>query len=124
MFKLNKSQMLKGVLEGCILAVIEERPTYGYELYLRLTDQGLQAVSEGSIYPVLLRLQKEDLIEGTFVKSANGPNRKYYSLTDKGKQALKHFKQEWTVLSESVSQIVLKKGGRGDDDHHRIRRAK
>lgn len=121
---MNKSQMLKGVLEGCILAVIEERPTYGYELYLRLSEQGLQSVSEGSIYPVLLRIQKEGLVEGTMVKSTNGPNRKYYSLTDKGKETLVQFKQEWEVLAESVNHIVLRKGGKKNDDHHDIHPAK
>ena len=113
---MNKSQMLKGVLEGCILAVIEERPTYGYELYVRLSEQGLQSVSEGSIYPVLLRIQKEGLVEGTMVKSANGPNRKYYSLTGKGKEVLAQFKQEWEALAGSVNHIVLK-GVKKNVDH-------
>lgn len=109
---MNKSQMLKGVLEGCILAVIEERPTYGYVLYVRLSEQGLQSVSEGSIYPVLLRLQKEGLIEGEMVKSETGPNRKYYSLTRKGEETLAQFKQEWEALAQSVNHIVLGKGGK------------
>ena len=113
---MSNSQMLKGVLEGCILAVIEERPTYGYELYVRLSEQGLQSVSEGSIYPVLLRIQKEGLIEGTMVKSTTGPNRKYYSLTVKGKETLAQFKQEWETLADSVNHIVGRKGVKNNDD--------
>jgi len=121
---MNKSQMLKGVLEGCILAVIEERPTYGYELYVRLSEQGLQSVSEGSIYPVLLRIQKEGLIEGTLVKSTTGPNRKYYSLTEKGKDTLAQFKEEWAILADSVNQIILPKGVKKDDNNNGLYPAK
>ncbi|PPA68491.1 PadR family transcriptional regulator [Jeotgalibacillus proteolyticus] len=120
---MNKSQMLKGVLEGCILAVIEEKPTYGYELYVKLSDQGLESVSEGSIYPVLLRIQKEGLIEGTLVKSTNGPNRKYYSLTDKGKEALARFKEEWEKLAGSVSHILLKGRSKMNGHNHHIHSA-
>ena len=69
-----RSQLLKGVLEGCLLAVISNETVYGYELSKKLQDQGLE-VSEGSIYPILLRLQKDDLIYGKMEKSPSGPNR-------------------------------------------------
>lgn len=104
-----KSQMLKGILEGCILAIIHESPTYGYELYVKLSQRGMDAVSEGSIYPVLLRLQKEGLIQGKMKKSDSGPNRKYYTLTGAGENALEQFRGEWKKLSTSVDSIF--KGG-------------
>jgi PadR family transcriptional regulator, regulatory protein PadR len=108
-----KSQMLKGILEGCILAIISESPTYGYELFVKLSHRGMDTVSEGSIYPVLLRLQKDGLIQGEMKKSDSGPNRKYYTLTSAGESALEQFTVEWEKLSTSVDSIF--KGGKTSD---------
>ncbi|PYZ97865.1 PadR family transcriptional regulator [Alteribacter lacisalsi] len=102
---ISKSQMLKGILEGCILALINDKPAYGYELSVLLGKKGLGTISEGSIYPVLLRLQKEKLIEGKMVRSSSGPSRKYYVLTDSGKQALTAFRREWNDLQNGVEKI-------------------
>ncbi|WP_010098142.1 PadR family transcriptional regulator [Ornithinibacillus scapharcae] len=105
-----RSQLLKGVLEGCILSIIDQQPTYGYELSIRLQEFGLSDVSEGSIYPLLLRLQKEKLIEGTMQKSELGPKRKYYHLTAHGKESLKEFMIQWENIKRPVEKI-LQKGG-------------
>ncbi len=102
-----RSQLLKGILEGCILAVIEKQPVYGYELSVKLHEYDLD-VSEGSIYPILLRLQKEKLIQGQMEKSPNGPNRKYYYLTDEGKDSLEEFRQKWDWIKKPVDQILEK----------------
>ncbi|MEK4027458.1 MULTISPECIES: PadR family transcriptional regulator [Bacillaceae] len=102
----TKSQLLKGVLEGCILALIDRQPTYGYELFALLQDQGLSMVSEGSIYPILLRLQKEGLITGEMRKSSQGPNRKYYYLTALGKENLKTIQKEWEAIKKPVEQLL------------------
>lgn len=104
-----RSQLLKGVLEGCILAIIKQGPTYGYELSLKLHDFGLTNISEGSIYPILLRLQKESLIEGKMKPSPTGPKRKYYHLTTKGHEALSNFAEHWDNIKGPVDTII--KGG-------------
>lgn len=101
-----RSQLLKGVLEGCILAVIDQESTYGYELSLKLQQFGLGNISEGSIYPILLRLQKEKLIAGTMQKSEAGPNRKYYHLTKEGEIALIEFKMHWEAIKTPVDKIM------------------
>lgn len=101
-----RSQLLKGVLEGCILLIIHQESVYGYELSQKLQQYGLQEVSEGSIYPILLRLQKEQLIRGEFRESPSGPKRKYYHLTDRGKQALEEFKQEWFNIQGPVMKML------------------
>ncbi|MEN2466954.1 PadR family transcriptional regulator [Ornithinibacillus sp. JPR2-1] len=101
-----RSQLLKGVLEGCILSIIHKQPTYGYELSVRLQEFGLSDVSEGSIYPILLRLQKEKLIEGTMQKSEVGPKRKYYHLTEHGLHALQEFKTQWENIKHPVDKII------------------
>ncbi len=106
---MSKSQLLKGVLEGCILAIIKNDEVYGYELSVRLANYGLSMVSEGTIYPLLLRLEKEKLIQGTLRKSPSGPNRKYYSLTPAGFQALEEFKQNWENVKHPVEQILKSK---------------
>ncbi|TMW73066.1 PadR family transcriptional regulator [Alteribacter natronophilus] len=102
----SKSQLLKGILEGCILALIHRKPAYGYELSVLLSRKGLGEISEGSIYPVLLRLQKEELIKGKMVPSQSGPSRKYYELTEKGGRALEAFKEEWCELEKAVTAIL------------------
>ncbi|SES96924.1 PadR family transcriptional regulator, regulatory protein PadR [Oceanobacillus limi] len=103
-----RSQLLKGTLEGCILSLINQQPTYGYELSLRLQEHGLTDVSEGSIYPILLRLQKEKLVVGTLKKSPSGPKRKYYQLTDAGTKALNEFIQQWNSIKPPVDRIIEK----------------
>ncbi|SFL93417.1 PadR family transcriptional regulator, regulatory protein PadR [Gracilibacillus orientalis] len=103
-----RSQLLKGILEGCILAIIASETVYGYELAMKLQNQGLD-VSEGSIYPILLRLQKEKLIQGEMKKSPSGPNRKYYTLTDAGKESLLTFRENWENVKKPVDQLLRSK---------------
>lgn len=100
-----KSQLLKGILEGCMLAIIARKSIYGYELSMKLQKYGL-TVSEGSIYPVLLRMQKNNLIKGITKPSPNGPNRKYYHLTDEGIEALEAFKVHWLDIKQPVDQLL------------------
>lgn len=109
----NRSQLLKGVLEGCVLALLAREEIYGYELSMKLAAHGLLFVREGSIYPVLLRLEKERLIVGTLKASDSGPPRKYYRLTEEGKQALAVFQAEWTEMKTAVERI-LRQGGMSD----------
>jgi PadR family transcriptional regulator PadR len=103
-----RSQLLKGILDGCVLAVISKEPVYGYELSKKLQFVGLPDVSEGTVYPVLLRLQKNDLIYGEMRPSESGPNRKYYSLTPKGIQALEIITNEWQQLSVPINALLMK----------------
>lgn len=103
-----RSQLLKGILEGCLLALIARETVYGYELAVKLQIQGID-VSEGSIYPILLRLQKDQLIVGEMRKSPSGPNRKYYQLTEKGEIALQAFRSNWDNLKRPVDQLLEQK---------------
>lgn len=107
----DSSQMLKGILDGCILSIIQEGEIYGYELAEKLQSYGFQSFSEGTIYPLLLRMQKENLVTTTLKKSTAGPKRKYYSLTPKGEEELEQFKMRWAEISLAVNN-VLNKGGR------------
>ncbi|WP_077618410.1 PadR family transcriptional regulator [Bacillus sinesaloumensis] len=102
-----RSQLLKGILDGCVLAVIEKEPVYGYELSQKLLKIGLADVSEGTIYPILLRLQKNKLIRGEMRPSESGPNRKYYFLTDAGQEALERITEEWQEISKPVNELLV-----------------
>lgn len=101
-----RSQLLKGILDGCVLAVIDKETVYGYELSEKLQRAGLKDVSEGTIYPVLLRLQKNGFIAGEMRPSESGPNRKYYSLTEKGKNALNEIRTEWELLANPITTLL------------------
>ncbi|MEZ5175314.1 MAG: PadR family transcriptional regulator [Acidimicrobiia bacterium] len=112
----HRSQVLKGVLDMCLLSLIDEEPSYGYEMANKLSERGLDLVSEGSIYPTLSRMQRSGLIEGYFVEAeGSGPPRKYYRIRSAGKKQLKLWKKEWLSLSEGVNQIV-KGATRGRSD--------
>ena len=93
----------------CLLALIAEDPSYGYEMVSKLEQRGLELVSEGSIYPVLSRLQKKGYIEGYFVESVGGPPRKYYRILPDGRERLGRWALEWNKVSEGVGEIL--KGG-------------
>jgi PadR family transcriptional regulator, regulatory protein PadR len=103
----NKSQLLKGSLEGCVLRIIDlEGEVYGYEIARILKENGFSDISEGTLYPLYTRLQKNGLIENVMKKSDLGPARKYYSLTDKGHQELKDFLEAWEYLVRHINTII------------------
>ncbi|WP_062197130.1 PadR family transcriptional regulator [Massilibacterium senegalense] len=100
------TQMLKGLLDGSLLALIAKGETYGYEITEKLKEHHFVLVSEGSIYPVLMRLQKNNYVTSVLRKSPNGPKRKYYSITKEGEIELERFKQQWFKLSSGISSLL------------------
>ncbi len=109
----HRTQVLKGVLDVCLLALIAEEPSYGYEMVEKLSTRGLPLVADGSIYPSLSRLQKQGLAEGYFEEhEGGGPPRKYYRITRDGEVMLSAWTAEWTELSRGVDS-VLGGGARG-----------
>ncbi|PFK30689.1 PadR family transcriptional regulator [Bacillus cereus] len=104
----DSTQMLKGILDGCILAIIQEGEVYGYELTEKLHSYGFHSFSEGTIYPLLLRMQKEGLLTSVLRESTAGPKRKYYQLSELGEKELNSFKERWTDLKISVEQVIHK----------------
>jgi PadR family transcriptional regulator PadR len=98
----RRSQLLRGVLDLCLLAVMGEGPAYGYEMTKRLRGRGLSIVGEGSIYPVLGRLERDGLVETHRAASNGGPPRKYYRLSSEGKRALEAGVDEWQTARDAV----------------------
>lgn len=102
---MDKSQMMKGILEGCILKIISKNETYGYEIVASLQLHGFTDAREGTLYPLLLRLEKKGLIEATFKPSPLGPKRKYYSLTPDGIEYVQDFYDVWKDVADTVKNI-------------------
>lgn len=100
------SQMLKGVLTGSILCLLSEEELYGYSLSEKLASVGFADISKGTIYPLLLSLEKKHYIQGNMRASKDGPNRKYYRLTAEGVQAKEQFLQQWMQLKQNMERLI------------------
>jgi len=99
------AQLRRGVLEHCVLALLEGEERYGYDLVTELSEAGLLA-SEGTMYPLLSRLRKVELVETSWRESTSGPPRRYYSLTPRGRDALAAFRAAWCDFKSSVDTIM------------------
>lgn len=97
-------QLKKGVLELCVLALLSRHDSYAYEIASRLAE-GID-MGEGTIYPLMRRMQSEGLVETYLVESPSGPPRKYYKLTAAGKASFSAQKSEWTAFSSAVDSIL------------------
>lgn len=97
--------MLKGVLEGCVLEVIGREPTYGYEITQQLRKLGFEDVVEGTVYTILVRLERNDLVSIEKQPSEVGPPRKFYSLTEAGEKELEGFWAKWSFVSSKINQL-------------------
>jgi PadR family transcriptional regulator PadR len=102
----RRSQMLRGVLDLCLLAVMDEGPAYGYEMTKRLRDRGLATVGEGSIYPLLGRLERDGLVETFRAASDGGPARKYYRPSSAGRLALALGVSEWRAARDAIDAVL------------------
>lgn len=102
----RSSQLLHGVLDMCLLSIIDEESSYGYEMVNKLRERGLDLASEGSIYPLLSRLQKQEMIEAYLVESSEGPARKYYRMTKKGQEALAAWQADWAEFRNAVDTVL------------------
>jgi PadR family transcriptional regulator PadR len=102
----NNAQILKGLLEGCILNIVSKNETYGYEICEKLIEFGFEDVSEGSVYPILIRLEKKKLLYSSMKKSPLGPMRKYYYLTENGVEELENFILSWNEIKRNVDTVL------------------
>ena len=101
----NNAQLRKGVLEYCVLRLIAKEPTYGYDLVMQLKQVGFADISESTLYPLLLRLEQQEKVTVERRPSPKGPSRKYYFITESGKEALLNFQQDWSRLCQLVEKI-------------------
>jgi PadR family transcriptional regulator PadR len=100
----TKAQMRKGVLEYCILSIINQKEVYASDIIIKLKEAELIVV-EGTLYPLLTRLKNDDLLSYRWEESKSGPPRKYYEITQVGKEFLENLDVSWTSLVEAVNKL-------------------
>jgi PadR family transcriptional regulator, regulatory protein PadR len=103
------TEMLKGTLEGIVLAILSGRAAYGYEITAWLREQGFSDIAEGTIYALLIRIEQRGLVDVEKVPSEKGPPRKVYSLNAGGREYLSEFWRTWSFLADRLEQ--LREGG-------------
>lgn len=101
----NLTEMLKGVLEGCVLEIISRDITYGYEITRRLNALGFTDVVEGTVYTILLRLEKNQLVDSEKKPSDMGPPRKFYTLNEAGRRELHRFWKKWDFVASKMNEL-------------------
>jgi PadR family transcriptional regulator, regulatory protein PadR len=99
------TEMLKGTLEGIVLAFLSSRPAYGYEITAWLREQGFSDIAEGTVYALLIRVEQRGLVDVEKVPSEKGPPRKVYSLNAQGREYLEEFWKTWSFLTERLEQL-------------------
>ncbi|CAL9562401.1 hypothetical protein SUDANB121_04682 [Nocardiopsis dassonvillei] len=104
------TEMLKGTLEGIVLAILAVRSAYGYEITAWLREQGFSDIAEGTVYALLLRVEKRGLVDVEKVPSEKGPPRKVYSLNAQGREYLDEFWNTWGFLSQRLEQLREESG--------------
>ncbi|MBV7670171.1 PadR family transcriptional regulator [Streptomyces halstedii] len=100
------SQLRKGVLEYCVLALMRDGPRYGVELLRELEETGALATSQGTVYPLLSRLRRDELVVTSWRESTSGPPRRYYELTEAGHAALAEFTGTWPGFRDAVDRLL------------------
>ncbi|HSV64616.1 MAG TPA: PadR family transcriptional regulator [Mycobacteriales bacterium] len=100
------SQLRRGALEYCVLALLRDGEQYGFELVRTLSSIDGMVTSEGTIYPLLSRLRRDGVVETTWQESESGPPRRYYRLTDLGRRSLNGFVEEWIRFRNAVDRLL------------------
>ncbi|WP_062993904.1 PadR family transcriptional regulator [Nocardia anaemiae] len=99
------TELLKGTLEGIVLAILSVRSAYGYEITAWLREQGFSDIAEGTIYALLVRIEKRNLVDVEKIPSEKGPPRKVYSLNTAGQEYLDEFWRTWSFLAQRLEQL-------------------
>ncbi len=99
------TEMLKGILEGIVLAMLAGRPAYGYEITAGLREQGFSDIAEGTVYALLIRIEQRGFVDVEKVPSEKGPPRRVYSLNAQGREYLEEFWRVWSFLAERLEQL-------------------
>ena len=99
------TEMLKGTLEGIVLAILATRPAYGYEITAQLREQGFDDIADGTVYALLVRIERNGMVDGGKVPSEKGPPRKVYSLNPQGREQLEEFWTTWNFVAERLEKL-------------------
>lgn len=108
----DASQLLKGVLDLAVLAVLEERDSYGYEVLRQVRESGLPGVGDASVYGTLRRLFQAGALTSYMVPSVEGPHRKYYAVNDGGRALLAESVATWTAVTRAIDALLIRRRAR------------
>ncbi|MCT2536829.1 PadR family transcriptional regulator [Aquibacillus koreensis] len=111
----NNTEMMKGVLEGCVLEIISRGETYGYEITQQLRELGFADVVEGTVYTITMRLERNNLVDINKKPSTKGPPRKFYTLNAEGVEHLENFWEKWEFISNKINELKMKTNGKGEE---------
>lgn len=103
---MNSTQLLKGVLDTAVLAVLEHDDGYGYDIVRRLREAGFEDIGDATVYGTLRRLYKAGALTTYVVPSEDGPNRKYYSINDQGKETLVKQRVTWNQFATNMAAVL------------------
>jgi PadR family transcriptional regulator len=104
--QLDTTQLLKGVLDLAVLAVLAESDSYGYDVVRRLREKGLEEVGDASVYGTLRRLFQAGALTSYVIPSESGPHRKYYALNDRGRATLDQSARSWNQFTRALNQVL------------------
>jgi len=110
---MEETQLLKGILESCVLSLIARGQTYGYQIMSQLASYHFDHVKDGTLYPILTRLEKKGMIISHIGDSPLGPKRKYFNMTNKGSIYLQQFLTQYHQIINQANALFLNEG-----DHH------
>ncbi|CAG7613111.1 PadR family transcriptional regulator [Leucobacter soli] len=108
---MEATQLLKGVLDAAVLAVVQREDGYGYDVVRRLREAGLEEVGDASVYGTLRRLYAAGALSTYVVPSDDGPHRKYYSVTPSGEQVLEQQREDWRSFSSIITALITPGAG-------------
>ena len=111
-----QAQLKRGLLELCILNLVEREMMHGYKIVKRLCSIPGLVITEGTVYPLLSRLKKESLVSVSFVESPSGPVRKNYQLTPQGRERLRELNRMWIEISKGVEELMVSESESGEDN--------
>jgi len=110
----RQTQLLRGALDMCMLALLAKEPAYGYELVRRLDEAGLDAGGYGTVYPLLTRMRRLGLLSDEVHSSPSGPRRKVYAITPAGRERLRSWQAQWQKFVETVNATLTDPPTRGE----------
>ena len=112
----RRTQLLRGALDTCLLALLAQRPTYAYDLVVQLQRHGLAGVGYGTVYPLMARLRRQGLVEQRTEASPSGPARKVFEVSARGQRCLQEWTQQWVVTTTTITGLLASAGALDDDE--------
>ena len=106
----RRTQLLRGALDTCLLALLAQRPTYAYDLVVQLQRHGLSGVGYGTIYPLMARLRRQGLVTERTQASPSGPARTVFTLSEDGQRCLARWSEQWVETTTTITELLVSAG--------------